>query len=186
MELFDAIYNRRAVRDYTDAVVPRATLMTLLNAAVQAPSAMNSQPWAFAVVTDRARLKDFSDRAKAHFLTLLTPDSPLFGHRDMLSDPATNIFYNAGTLVIFCAKQAGLEPGEDCSLAAQNLMLAAHASGLGTCPIGLARPWLNLPETKSELGIPADDQPVFPVIVGFPAGPTPAVARRDPEIVRWI
>lgn len=186
MELFDAIYQRRAVRDYTDAVVPKAALMTLLNAAVRAPSAMNSQPWAFAIITDRARLKGFSDRAKAQFLTLLTPDSPLHGHLEILSDPVTNIFYNAGTLVIICAKPAGLEPGEDCSLAAQNLMLAAHASGLGTCPIGLARPWLNLPETKRELGIPAEYKPVFPVIVGFPAGTTPTVARRDPEIVNWI
>lgn len=186
MEIFDAIYQRRAVRDYTDAVVSEAILMTLLNAAVQAPSAMNSQPWAFAIVTDRVRLKDFSDRAKAHFLSLLTPESPLFGHREMLADPATNIFYNAGTLVIICARPVGLEPAEDCSLAAQNMMLAAHASGLGSCPIGLARPWLNLPATKGELGIPVGYAPVFPMIVGFPAGTTPSVSRRHPEVVTWI
>jgi nitroreductase len=186
MELFDAIYSRRAVRGYTDQVVPKPTVMNLLNAAIQAPSAMNSQPWAFVVITGAARLKDISDRAKAHFLKLLTPESPIFGHRDKFSDPETNIFHDAGTLVIICAKAGGLEPAEDCSLAAQNLMLAAHASGLGTCPIGLARPWLNLPETKAELGIPADCTPVFPVVVGFPAGMMPKVARRELEIVNWI
>lgn len=186
MELIDAIYNRRSVRDYTDEAVPKATLTTLLKAAVQAPSAMNTQPWAFAVIADRARLKEYSDRAKAHLLKALTPESPLYDHRESLADPARNIFYNAGTLVIICAKAAGLEPAEDCSLAAQNLMLAAYASGLGSCPIGLSRPWLNLPESKSELGIPAELTPVFPVIIGFAAGTTTKVERRNPEIVSWL
>ena len=93
-------------------------------------------------------MKDYSDQAKAHLLEILTPDSPLHSHKDHLSDPAANIFHNAGTLVIICAKMNGIQPAEDCSLAAQNLMLAAHAAGLGTCPIGLARPWLNPPQVR--------------------------------------
>ena len=186
MELIEAIYKRRAVRDYTDKSVTKEALMSLLNAAVHAPSAMNTQPWAFVVVQNRERLKDCSDRAKAHLLMSLAPGSPLNAHREVLADPATSIFYNAGTLVIICAKPQGLDPAEDCALAAQNLMLAAHAAGLATCPIGLARAWLNVPEVKQELGIPPDYTPVFPLIVGFPATTPPAVARRDPEIVKWI
>jgi hypothetical protein len=84
----------------------------------------------------------------------------------MLADPNYNIFYNAGTLVVICAKPGGLNPAEDCCLAAQNLMLAAHAAGLGTCPIGFARPWLNLSETKKELALPGDFEAVCPLIVG--------------------
>ena len=185
MELIDAIYNRRAVRDYTEQSVPKLSVLELIDAATQAPSAINSQPWAFVVVQDRDRLKEYSDRAKACLLKTIEPTSSLFAHRDMLTDPNFNIFYNAGTLVIICAKPDGLNPAEDCCLAAQNFMLAAHAIGLGTCPIGFARPWLNLPEAKKELGIPANYTPVFPIIVGFPTGQTAPPERKEPEIVTW-
>jgi nitroreductase len=65
-------------------------------------------------------------------------------------------------------------------------MLAAYGHGLGTCPIGFARPWLNLPTTKRALGIPVDYQPVFPVIVGYPRGATAAVARKAPIMLLWM
>lgn len=185
MELMDAVYKRRSVRAYADRNVDKATVTALVTAAIQAPSALNAQPWAFAVIQDAARLKQYSDRAKAHTLKSLEPGSPLFSHRDMLVDPGFNIFYDAATLVIICAKPAALNAAEDCCLAAQNLMLAACGMGLGTCPIGFARPWLNLPEVKRELGIPDDYAPVFPVIVGFPKGAPPPVARKEPEILFW-
>ena len=186
MELMDAIYKRRSVRAYADKNVDKATVMTLIKAAIQAPSALNAQPWTFAVIQGSARLKQYSDRAKSHVLESLNPESPLFSHRDMLTNPDFNIFYDASTLVIICAKPvAALNAGEDCCLAAQNLMLAACGMGLGTCPIGFARPWLNLPEVKHELGIPDDYAPVFPVIVGFPKGDPPPVARKEPEILFW-
>jgi len=185
MELMEAIYNRRAVRDYTDKQMPRLAVIELINAAVQAPSAINQQPWAFAVFQGRQRLKDYSDRAKAHLLATLDRGSDLHGLRDMLADTNYNIFYSAGTLLVICAKPDGLNPAEDCCLAAQNLMLAAHGMGLGTCPIGFARSWLNLTEVKQELEIPLNYAAVFPVIVGCPAKVTASVTRRQPEIVSW-
>ncbi len=185
MRLIEAIYHRRAVRNYTDKDVPRVSVLQLLDAAIQAPSAVNQQPWAFAVFVGRERLDGFSVRAKAHLLTTLEA-SPAFSHlRDMLCDPQYNIFHNAGTLVVICAKPGGQNPAEDCCLAAQNLMLAAHAIGLGTCPIGFARPWMNLEETKRDLGIPEALSVVFPITLGFPAEVPPAVPRNPPEIVIW-
>ncbi|MGX7871985.1 nitroreductase family protein [Mesorhizobium sp. ORM6] len=53
-----------------------------------------------------------------------------------------------------CAKNEERQSDEDCCLAGQNLMLAAHARGLGTCWIGLSRPWLTETSVKKELGIP--------------------------------
>jgi nitroreductase len=81
-------------------------------------------------------------------------------------------------------KAEGVHAEEDCSLAAQNLMLAAHATGLGTCPMGFARPWLNLARTKRALAIPPDYTVVFPSSSGIQRA-TPPVARREPEIVLW-
>jgi nitroreductase len=64
-------------------------------------------------------------------------------------------------------------------------MLAAHAAGLGTCPIGFARPWLNLPETKRELSFPDELNAVFPLIIGYPDETPEAPPRNEPQIVAW-
>jgi|SRR5579862_2101800 len=184
MELIEAIYKRRAVRSYTDRLVDRVTIGNLLRAAVQAPSAINVQPWAFAVIQDRSLLKQYSDRARAHFLKTMGAaiPEPL---RNMVENPEFNIFYDAGTLILICATSSEQADAEDCCLAAQNLMLAACDQGLGTCPIGFARPWLNLPEVKAELGIPAGYALITPFIVGYPAEAAPPVARRELEILFW-
>ena len=74
---------------------------------------------------------------------------------------------------------------EDCSLAAENLMLAAYAAGLGTCWIGFAQSFLNTPAGKNMLGLPAAWVSVAPVIVGHPKAAPPPVPRKKPEL-RWI
>ncbi len=185
MELMDAVYHRRSVRSYRDQAVDKATVEALIKAATQAPSAMNQQPWAFAVIQGVPLLARYSDRVKAHLVRTLTPRSPFKQYRDTLETPDFNVFYGAGTLIVICAKPEGLRAEEDCCLAAQNLMLAAYGMGLGTCPIGFARPWLNLLRVKRELGIPPAYKPVFPVIVGYPLSQTQLVTRREPEIVAW-
>jgi nitroreductase len=165
--------------------VERATVEKLLEVAVQAPSAINDQPWAFVVIQDRRLLDELSEEAKAHWLetTPATPEvAALLEH---LRDPSFHIFYDAGTLIIICAKQSGMNPEEDCCLAAQNLMLAACGMGLATCPIGLARPLLNTPKGKLEMKIPEGYSGVFPVIVGYPRGETPPKPRRAPEVLAW-
>jgi len=186
MELKEAIYARRAVRAYDPKPLPRETVESLLQAAVQAPSAMNQQPWAFVVIQGAELLRQFSERAKASLLESMDSRSPLREYGDMLGNPDFNIFYGAGTLIVICAKSAGLNTAEDCCLAAQNLMLAACDLGLGSCPIGFARQWISQPQVKEELGIPADYTPVFPVIVGYPKGEWPPVARHAPQVLAWL
>lgn len=185
MELMQAIRHRRAIRAYEDRPLDRATVEALIEAAIQAPSAMNSQPWAFYVVQNRELLKSWSDRAKVVFLAEAPPTRMPDPYRQILTDPAFNIFYDAPTLILICAKPGGMVPAEDCSLAGQTLMLAAHGMGLGTCPIGFARAWLNRPEIKLELGIPAAYQPVLPIIVGHPREAPEPRERKAPEILAW-
>jgi nitroreductase len=186
MNVIEAIYRRRAVRSYAEKEVDRTTITELLKAAVQAPSAINLQPWAFAVIQDRKLLPEYSERAKRHALTTLATHPQADHLRAILAKPDFDIFYHAPALIIICAKPAAeMTPEEDCSLAAQNLMLAATEMGLATCPIGFARLWLNLAEVKQELGIPADFKPVFPVIVGYQKDPAPPVERKKPEVIFW-
>lgn len=185
MDLRDAIYGRRAVRAYTTARVPEDLIKSLLDAAVQAPSAMNRQPWAFAVVQNPSLLDHLAARAKSYVLDTLPVEGPLGSFRPSLADPAYHLFHHAPTLIVVCARSDAANVAEDCALAAQNLMLAAHGVGLGTCWIGLARDWLGLPAVKAELGIPPDHTPIAPIIVGVPSAPTPAHGRELPHIVAW-
>lgn len=182
MNVLEAIYGRRAVRSYAGEVPTRESMAQIIDAAIQAPSAMNLQPWSFVVITGAERLKIYSDRAKAYLLS--TPDGGSSHAKRLLGDDV-NIFHGAPALVVICATSQEPQAAEDCCLAAQNLMLAAFAAGLGTCPIGLSRPWLMLPETKREIGIPQDHVPVFPVIVGVP-GEAPVSHGRRPAQVGWI
>jgi nitroreductase len=192
----DTIFTRRSVRAYTRQAVDAATIRALLDAAVQAPTAMHEEPWAFVVVQDAATLKRLSDRAKgtlvhaaAHYRGLQAAGDPEMRRAflDRLADPDFSIFYDATTLIVICAKPKGPFVVADCWLAAENLMLAAAALGLGTCCIGSALPMLNSPETKAELGIPRTIEAVAPIVVGVPRESAAADAgRREPDVLSWI
>jgi len=184
LETFDvkkAIYGRRAVREYTSESVERSVLESLIEDAVQAPSAMNLQPWAFSVYQSVGQLRGFSERAREHILATPSP-LPLV---DMLP-PGVNIFHDAPVLIVICAVNSLQQSAEDCCLAAQTLMLSAYARGLGTCPIGFSREWLNLPEVKTELGIPAEAVVVFPVVVGHPKSQPAPHGRQKPLVYNWL
>ncbi|WP_454914902.1 nitroreductase family protein [Xanthobacter sediminis] len=185
MDICEAIAGRRAVRDYTAEPVDEPAIRALIAAAVQAPSAANQQPWRFTVVRDQGVLEQISRAAKAHMLATMGPD-PLAGRfRAHLEDPAFHIFYHAPVLILIAAEAAGPWVVEDCALAAQNLMLAAHGAGLGTCWIGFAQGFLGTAEGKAMLDLPAPCVPVAPLIVGHPKAAPPPVPR-DPPQVRWV
>jgi nitroreductase len=191
MSLARAISTRRAVRSYKPDKLDERTIRALLAAAVQAPTAVHIEPWAFVVVQDVARLERYSERAKAlanedaaRFRSG-TPGAHAEGHVALLDDPAYNIFYDASTLIAVCARPLGPFAPADCWLAAENLMLTACAMGLGSCCIGFAVRVLNLPEVKEELAIPADVTVVAPLIVGVPRAVPPPVPRKEPVILSW-
>jgi nitroreductase len=194
LSALDAIFTRRSVRAFAPEKLDPATVHALLDAAVQAPTAMHAEPWAFVVVQDRAILRRLSDRAKGSWVRGAAQFRDLHARADKavaaefverLRDPEFCIFYDASTLVAICARPLGPFATADCWLAAENLMLAATALGLGTCCVGSAVPALNSPETKAELGIPADVEVVAPIIVGVPRGSAAAVTRGEPAILSW-
>ena len=175
---------RRAVREFTGEPVDEKTLRLLIDAAVQAPSAVNQKPWSFCVVRDHAVLDRTSREAKAHMLR--TSPAALSHHfQDILNDLKFHILYHAPVLIVISSITESPWAIENCSLAAENLMLAACADGLGTCWIGFAQAWLGTPEGKAVLDLPATYAPVAPIIVGHPKSAPPPVPRKEPEI-RWI
>ncbi len=185
MDLHEAIYTRRSIRNFSQQNVEKETIEKLMLAAVQAPSATNSQPWAFAVIANKELLADYSARAKKYLLGFLDQYPLLKKYETVLSNPQFNIFYNAGTLLIIYAKPLDAAPQEDCALAAQNIMLTAHELELGSCWIGFARDFFNREDIKTELSVPQEYSAVAPIILGYPQKKVPPVAKKNPEILFW-
>ena len=182
MELMEVLKNRRAVRDFNDTPIERGTIERLIHAAILAPSAMNLQPWAFAVRLGREEVHRLGERAKRHLLESFPKVGPEAALRKMVEDPSYVLFHHAPALVVVLAKSAESQAKEDCCLAAQNLMLAARDEGIGTCWIGLSRPWLNLPSTKAEFGVPPQYEFVAPIILGYPKSWPESHGRNPAEI----
>jgi nitroreductase len=186
MEINEAISGRRAVREYTTEIVSESTIRRLIDAAVLAPSAVNQQPWTFTVIRDTSVLDRLSQEAKAHMLALLAVKAGQNHLRPHLEDEDFHIFYHAPVLILISAKERGPWIVEDCALAAENLMLAAHAAGLGSCWIGFAQSYVNTPEGKRLLGLPEEEVAVAPIIVGYPKAMAPPPVVRKAPAVRWI
>lgn len=180
MSVMEAIYRRRAIRSYKPQPLKREDINILLSAAVQAPTAVHEEPWAFAVIQDRDILREISGSAKG---MVDVETGKHLSH--LLDDPGFNIFYSAGTLIVIYGKPMGPFVVADCWLAAENLMLAACAMGLGSCVIGLAVQALNTPEWKKKLGVSPDMTAYVPMILGVPEGKTPPIPRKEPEIIVW-
>jgi nitroreductase len=186
--VMQAIRERRSVRRYTPEAIDDTTLGQLLEAAIWAPSAVNAQPWAFGIIRDRSLLARYAELAKAIYLTdppiseiAATPEPVLRHLRELLSQPSYDVFHGASTLITIYATTPADVP--DCYLAAENLMLAASAGGLGSCPIGLARPLLDQPATKDELGVPPGFVAALPIVVGHAAEHPPVTARNPPNVL---
>ena len=184
MDLKDAIYGRRAVRDFTAEPVDDKALRQLIDAAIQAPSAVNQQPWLFSVVRSKTLLTRISSEAKVHMLrTSAAAASHHF--ESLLSNSAFDIFYHAPALIVISAEAESPWAVEDCSLAAENMMLAACAVGLGTCWIGFAQAWLGTPDGKAALKLANTNVPIAPIIVGHPKSAAAPVPRKTAKI-DWI
>ncbi len=184
MDVLEAIRNRRSTRDFAPYVPSREEIEALIELATAAPSAANRQFWTFCVITNRLLLDQISDGSKAYmtrFRPLNLPES-LY---EKLANPSFHVFYRAPAVILISANKNAPWSAEDCALAAQNFMLGAVASALGTCWIGLCQPFLDTPEGRTLIGLADDETPVAPIALGRPASLAACIPRKQPQI-RWI
>ncbi len=137
--VLDNIYGRRSVRNFSDKEVPDEILKEIIRAGTYAPTAMNQQPWRFVVVKNRGLIEEYDERAKKLFVAAFkdTTIPALAGYVRALSNPGVRLFFGAPVLILVFASP-GIDADYDCALAAENMMLAAHSLGIGSCWIGLA------------------------------------------------
>jgi len=144
-----------------------------------APSAMNQQPWRFYVLTHRDIIQAFSDEITA----VLREEMKMLGAPSFLhsQDP---IFHDA-PVVIFVSAPANNEwAGLDIGMCAQNMMLAAKALGLDTCPVGLAKFVIHT-KIYSRLHVPDGEEVLLAIIVGY-GDEFPEVHERKGENISYI
>lgn len=170
MEALQAILTRRSIRQYAPHPVPDDVILELLAAAMQAPSAGNQQPWHFVVVTGRDQMEALAG---------------VLPHGQMLKTAPLGV-------VVCCDTEPLRHPAfwvQDCSAATQNLLLAAHALGLGGVWLGVYPNEERVAGIRRVLGLPGQVVPLCALALGYPAAqPEPPARRYDEAKVhhdRW-
>lgn len=161
MDIIEHIKRRRSIRHYTEQEVTDGQVHLLLEAAMAAPSAHNSQPWAFVVVRDRELKREL---ALIHQFADMADDASVVFV--VVGDPALSDHWV-----------------EDCSAATENLLLAADGIGLGAVWVGVHPGEEREDAVGSILGIPPDQRILCLVPVGYPAEAKPARTQYTAEKV---
>lgn len=167
MDIIALLSSRRSIRRYEERPVPEEMLRLLLQAAMAAPSACNSQPWEFVVITAPEVLDRLRERL-------------MFAR------------YNAPAAIVVCgnpelannttARQFWLQ---DCSAATENILIAAAGLGLGAVWIGIHPLPSVIEPVKEILRLPEQVTPLSMVYIGYPADERPAADRYDERRVYW-
>lgn len=160
------IMTRTSVRQYTDRQISADTLETLLKAGMAAPTAVNKQPWAFVVTTGRDALDS---------LATLQPR-----------------LKTAAAAITVCGDMTRAIEGEgrdfwvqDCSAATENILLAAHALGLGAVWTGVYPIAERIDNVSHALALPDSVVPMCIIAVGYPVADQEPKDKWDPSKVHY-
>lgn len=175
----DVIMNRTSIRKFTGEPVSKENLVTILKAGMAAPTAMNVQPWRFVVVTGKDKI------------------ATVFG-----AGPRSGMFTQAGAVIVVCGQTTVKrrpfgQPDapetempnmfwyEDCCAAAQNILLAAKALGLGAVWTAGYPAEERVKPIAEKLGIPEGIVPLCIIPIGVPAENPNPKDKWKPENVHW-
>ena len=169
MSFFEVLLSRRSIRAYTPEPVSDSLIDELLHAAMSAPSAGNQKPWHFLVIRHRETLAEV---ARTH--------------------PYAKMAGAANAAILVCGDES-LETHQgywvqDCSAATENLLLAAHAKGLGAVWVGIYPRLERVSKMRELCGIPLSVTPFALVPLGYPAeqkGPGHRLDKTRVHYDRW-
>ena len=212
-ETEQVILKRRSVRMYKKEQVPEFMIRRLLEAGRFAPSAGNCQPWKFVVLRDQEiidgitattvkwserlsallnykRATNFWRKPLAKLITLLQPadlhPTP-FGAVSLIADGKLGLYHDAPTVILIFQDVRGIaNPSLDCGIAGQNMVLAAHSMGLGTCWVGFSKLAFQYSKVwKKRLGIGYPYKFITSLAVGFPVAEPDGMVERPTHAVDW-
>ena len=183
-EVLENIKARRSVRAYTSQQVSEEDLQAILEAATYAPSGMHLETWHFTAIQNVDKLTELNERIKGAFAK--SDDSRLQerGHSKTYC-----CYYHAPTLVIVSNEPTQWWAGMDCACAIENMFLAAHSLGIGSCWINCLARFLTTEDGKAfaeKVGFPAGYVGVSCLILGYPQGERPEPKERAQGTVNFV
>ncbi len=209
----NVIFRRRSVRLYQKKQVPEFMIKRVLEAGRFAPSAGNAQPWKFIVLRDDAIIDEMTRnvvRLLKVFRAVLDYRRPgfywlrplakiavrmnryelhpvPFGAVDLIARGKLGLWHGAPTVILILKDVRGVgNPDLDCGIAGQNMVLAAHSMGLGTCWVSFAKPAFKyLRKWKKRFGITYPYQFVSSLAIGWPVGEPDGMVERETHGVDW-
>lgn len=166
METMDAILTRRSIRKYTNQSIPDKLLKEIIEAAMSAPSAKNEQPWHFIIIRDKVL---FNKIMEFHPYAEMLKEAPL---AILVCSDVTLAFNKEYAVIDSCA-------------ATQNLLLAAHAKGLGAVWLGIYPREERITGMKKLLSLPEDILPISLIPMGYPAEQKPRENRYNQSRIHY-
>jgi len=186
--VLENIYSRRSIRSYSDKVPKDEDIKELIKAGFHAANGMNLQKLRFSVVTNKAKIREYSAKGKELYLKMMKDagfENPVLEAN--LNNKGYCIFYDAPAIIFIYAAPGILTGTEDASLAAGNIMLAAASMGMGTCWIGLAAGLGEDEGFLNENNVPKDHKMLAAIILGYPKNGSAGHSKRpDPQILNWV
>ncbi|PKL10937.1 MAG: nitroreductase [Spirochaetae bacterium HGW-Spirochaetae-8] len=178
-ETIKTIMERHSCRNFQAGQVDEESLTQILDAGLQAATAMNHQSWYFTVVQDQKFLHAISSAVAG---VMIKTEVPSLVER--ASDPGFNCFHHAPT-VVFLSGDGSIYSIADCANAAQNMCVAATALGFGSCYLASFIQAFKSPEGKKLRGffdLPAGYEPIFAVALGFAKETSSQIKPRERKI----
>ena len=165
----ETIMTRTSIRSFTDRAVSADTIEMLLRAGMAAPTAVNKQPWHFVVVNDRAKLDELGGNGRQ---SQMWKESPL--------------------AIVVCGDMNKALEGpaqafwvQDCSAATENILLAAHALGLGAVWTGCYPMEERMANVSQVLNLPETIIPLCVIVMGYPNEQPDPKDKWKPENVTY-
>jgi nitroreductase len=166
MEVINAILDRRSIRKYQTKEIPEEIILTLLKAAMYAPSSRNTQAWHFIVIRERSSMDAIM---KVHYYSQMLEKAPLA----ILVCGDKNLESKEGNL------------GVNCSAATQNILLAAHELGIGTVWLGIYPRKERMEPIGKLFDLPEHIIPISLVVLGYPDEKIERPERFSPDKIHY-
>ncbi len=183
----DNIFARRSVRLYKDQAIPGEMMEEIIKAGTAAPSGSNSQPWRFVVVTDkgmREKLAKLAAPRVEKWLEQYANEQFKMLRKRLASNNADTVYYGAPAIVFVMGK--GRTAQFDCSMACENMMLAARSMDIGSCWVLFGQLVIDDAEVKKMLELKDDEKVYGPIIFGYPKGDFPPTPPKNEPVIKWV
>ena len=175
-QVVETIMTRRSVRQYKPQAVEREKMQTIVECGINAPNAMNKQPWEVRVVDNADYINGVTELYKK--ANPKTAEDPAF----------KNMFRNAPTVVFIGHDTKSESSPFDCGLLAENMMISAWSMGIGSCCLGSPARFMKTPEAAEylqKLGFSEGYELLYCIGFGYP-DEAPAAKPREAAKVKFV